>query len=127
MPKIWAEIREYNRAFPEMSNREMAMEFLKCFCAGDIDGLAPLLADDLRFKGPLHEFNLSGAYLQSLRDDPPDKCSYRVLSLTQAADHVSIYYDYEKDDGALTVAQLFGFANGKISEILLVFDSRGFG
>ena len=104
----------------------MAVEFLKCFCAGDIDGLVPLLADDLRFKGPLHQFSSSTTYLQSLRDNPPGHCGYRILNITESEDSVSIYYDYEKGDGALTVAQLFRFTNHKIRELLLVFDSRGF-
>ncbi len=109
-----------------MNNREMAETYLKCFCGGDIEGLEPLLGDDLRFKGPLHEFGSRSAYLRSLADDPPGRCSYRILSITESLDSVSIYYDYAKDSGALTVAQLFTFTNGKIGKILLVFDGRGF-
>jgi hypothetical protein len=109
-----------------MKNREVAMEFLKCFCAGDINGLVPLLAEDLQFTGPFHHFSSSNAYLDSLKNDPPEKCGYRVLSVTESGDSVSIYYDYEKSDGAITIAQLFTFKNQKIREILLVFDGRGF-
>ncbi len=36
-----------------LTNREIALKFLGCFCAGDVNGLAPLLAEDLQFKGPL--------------------------------------------------------------------------
>ena len=31
------------------SNGDLALQFLKTFCAGDIDALAPLLTDDLQF------------------------------------------------------------------------------
>ena len=109
-----------------MNKREVAMEFLRCFCAGDVNGLASLLAKDLQFKGPFHQFSSSDAYLDSLKNDPPEKCGYRVLSVTESGDSVSIYYDYEKSDGAITIAQLFKFKNQKISEVLLVFDGRGF-
>jgi hypothetical protein len=108
-----------------MNNREAALQFVKSFCAGDVDGLAPMLADDLRFSGPFFQFASADAYLNNLRDDPPEKCGYRVLSVTEGADSVSIYYDYEKVDGAITIAQLFKFADDRISEILLVFDGRG--
>ncbi len=102
------------------------MEFLRCFCAGDVNGLASLLADDLRFKGPFHEFNSSKAYVDALTTDPPGKCGCVALSVTENADSVSIYYDYERGDRTITIAQLFKFKKRKISEILLVFDGRGF-
>jgi hypothetical protein len=109
-----------------MNNRDVAMEFLRCFCAGDINGLVPLLAEDLQFKGPFYQFSSSDAYLDSLKNDPPEKCGYRVFSVMESGDSVSIYYDYEKSDGSITIAQLFTFKNQKIREILLVFDGRGF-
>jgi len=109
-----------------MNNRDVAVEFVKCFCAGDVDALVPLLTPELKFKGPFYEFGSADAYLDSLRNDPPEQCGYRVISVTEDADSVSIYYDYEKSDRTITIAQLFKFTNQKIREILLVFDGRGF-
>ncbi len=102
------------------------MEYLAHFCAGNVDGVASLLAVDLDFKGPFHQFSLSADYVQSLRDAPPDQCAYHVLAVTEGENSVSIYYDYQKESGALTVAQLFGFTDGRISSMLLVFDTRSF-
>jgi len=107
-----------------MNNRDTALEFLRCFCAVDLAGLAPLLAEDLRLRGPLYSFDSRNSYLDSLKNDPPEKCTYQVLSVTEGKDCVSIYYDYEKHDRTLTIAQLFRFENQKISEMLLVFDCR---
>ena len=109
-----------------MNNRDVAIEFVKCFCAGDVGALAPLLTPDLKLKGPFYQFGSADAYLDSLRNDPLEKCGYRVISVTEDADSVSIYYDYEKSDRTITIAQLFKFSNQKIQEILLVFDGRGF-
>lgn len=109
-----------------MNNRDVAMEFLRCFCAGDINDLVPLLAEDFQFKGPFHQFSSSDAYLDSLKNDPPEKCGYRVLNVMESGDSVSIYYDYEKSDRSITIAQLFTFKNQEIREILLVFDGREF-
>ena len=36
-----------------MSHRNLALQFIQHFCTGNVDALAPLLADDLRFTGPL--------------------------------------------------------------------------
>jgi ketosteroid isomerase-like protein len=109
-----------------MSNREVAMNFLRRFCAGDVDGLALLLAEDLQFAGPFHQFNSRADYLDVLRQDPPETGGYRVLSVTESGDSVSIFYDHETSDRAITIAQWFRFRGEKISEMRLVFDTRGF-
>ena len=107
------------------ANRHSAMAFLNCFCDGDVDGLANLLAEDLQFKGPLYEFHSRDAYMACLKNDPPEQCSYRALTIIESEDIVSIYYDYQKPNGTISIAQLFKFRNQEISEILLVFDGGG--
>ena len=109
-----------------MNNRDVAIEFVKHFCAGEINDLVPLLAAELQFTGPFYQFGSADAYLDSLRNGPPEQCGYRLISVTEGADSVSIYYDYEKSDRTITIAQLFKFSNQKVQEILLVFDGRGF-
>ena len=108
-----------------MNKREVVLEFLSCFCNGDIDALEPLLAEDLRFTGPFHRFDCRDAYIGSLKEDPPEKTGYRVLSLAESGDDVCVFYDYEKSDQSVTIAQLCKFKDRKIGEILLVFDGRG--
>ena len=49
-----------------MTNREVAMKYLRCFCAGDIDGLIPLLAVGLNFIGTVHTYGSASEYLESL-------------------------------------------------------------
>lgn len=86
-----------------------------CFCAGDIDGLAPMLAPDLRFKGTLYQNASGGEYLKSLKYDPPGRCSYKILNITEGCDCASIYYEYENPDKLITIAQLFKIKNQQIS------------
>ncbi len=109
-----------------MTNREIAMAYLRCFCAGDISGLTPLLASDLHFKGTLHQYGSSEEYLKSLKNDPPEKCGHHVLNITEGDDSVAVFYEYEKPDKVITIAQLFKIKNHRINEVLLVFDSSGF-
>ena len=109
-----------------MDNGQIAIRFLECFCSGDIQGLATFLADDFQLTGPLYKFGSKDAYLESLADGPPEKCEFRMLNIMEAGENVSIYYDYEKRDGAITIAQLFWFRNHQISEMLIVFDTNGF-
>jgi hypothetical protein len=109
-----------------MTNREVAMEYLKRFCAGDVSGLEPLLSSELQFSGTFHRYRSGAEYLNSLRNDPPQKCAYEVLSVTENGDSVAIFYDYEKPDRVMKIAQLFKIRNKQIYEVLLVFDGRGF-
>lgn len=107
------------------SHRDAALIFLECFCAGNIDGLAPILAARLRVHGPLHQCASRDAYLATLRNDPPDPSPYKVLSVTESDDGVAVFYDYGSADGALTIAQLFRFKDNLIVEMRLVFDTDG--
>ena len=109
-----------------MSNRDVAMEYLRCFCAGDIDGLEPLLATDLSFTGTFHTYGSASEYLNSLRRDPPEKCGYKVLSITENQHSVAVFYDYQKPNRVMQIAQLFKIKDQQIHEVLLVFDGRGF-
>jgi hypothetical protein len=109
-----------------MTNREIALEYLKRFCAGDIKGMEPLLAPGLKFVGTLHSFGSSREYLDSLKENPPEECGYRVLSVTEDEDAVALFYEYQKPDRVMRLAQLFKLRGGKIQEVLLVFDGRGF-
>lgn len=106
-----------------MTKRDIALKYIKYFCAGDIDGLAPLLAADLRFTGPFHRYTSAAGYLGGLRRDPPEKCGYRILSLTENEDAVAVFYDYEKPESTVRIAQLFKIKDLRITEIMLIFDS----
>jgi hypothetical protein len=109
-----------------MTKQEIAMEYLRCFCAGDIDGIDALLADNLHFTGTLHTYHSAREYLDSLRKDPPEACDYKVLSITESDQHVALFYEYQKPDRTMQIAQLFRIEDEKIHKVLLIFDSRGF-
>lgn len=105
-----------------MKKRDLALTFIEHFCAGDVESLAPLLAPDLRFRGPLLRCGSAKAYLKSLREDPPEKAGFRLLDVTEEASSVSVLWIYDKPGKSLTIAQLFGVREGKIGEIVLVFE-----
>ncbi|MCU7844518.1 MAG: nuclear transport factor 2 family protein [Candidatus Thiodiazotropha sp. (ex Monitilora ramsayi)] len=106
------------------SHQTIASTYLHCFCAGDIDALSPLFTRDLIFDGPFHRFTSARDYLRCLHDDPPQPCGYRVLSLTENRDEVVLLYDYLKPRHPVRIAQRFRFRQQRISEILLIFDTR---
>jgi hypothetical protein len=109
-----------------MNNQEVALEFIERFCAGDINGIEHLLSADLRFRGPFYEFNSAEEYITSLLSNPPERCGFNILSITEGDDSLAVFYDYKKPEGVIRIAQLFKFKELLISEMLLVFDGRGF-
>ncbi len=107
-----------------MNKQEIVLEYLRCFCDGDTDGLERLLADDLSFDGTFHKFDSSAEYIYSLKNDLPEKTKFNILSITENEDSVAIFYEYQKPQNAIKNAQLFKFKEHKIGEILLIFDGR---
>jgi hypothetical protein len=107
----------------QISNRDIALEFLRCFCEGDISGLEPLLAPDMKFEGPMHAFDSAAAYLERLRQDPPVRCGYKVLCIAEDNESVAVFYDYCKSGKPMKLAQLFTIRELQIHGILLVFDT----
>lgn len=105
--------------------KELSLKFLDCFCSGDVDGLGSLLAEDLRFTGPFLRCESRSAYLDGLRADPPEAgASYTVISLLEHGDEAVLFYEYSKPGASLVIGQLNRCAEGKIREMLLVFDVR---
>jgi len=109
-----------------MSCRGQALAFIDRFCAGDVDGLVPLLAPDLEFRGPWLACDSAPEYLESLRHDPPQPgCAYDVLAVTEAEDTLTLSWVYRKPCGTVMLTQRFRFRDGRISAIALEFGAAG--
>ena len=107
-----------------MNKQEIVLEYLRCFCDRDTDGLEHLLANDLKFEGTFHKFDSAAEYIHSLKNDPPEKAKFNILSITENKGSLAVFYEYQKPQSVTRIAQLFKFKGPKISEILLVFDGR---
>lgn len=108
-----------------MTKSEKAVRFVECFCTADIEGVEALLSPALRFRGPLFQFNNRDDYIESLHNDLSDQCSYKMTSITENETEVALFYDYIKEGGTVTIAQLIQFDDQeKIAEMQVVFDAR---
>lgn len=107
-----------------MTNRDIVLEYLKCFCEGDISGVDAVLALDFQLTGPLYTFKSRDEYIQSLREDPPKPSRYTIREIAESDTGISVFYEYDKPSGSLTIAQFFKLRGGQICEILLVFDTK---
>lgn len=64
--------------------QEVALAFIERFAAAEVEALAPLLAEDLEFRGPLLEADSSVDYLDALRRDPLEPSGFRVSEVEGA-------------------------------------------
>lgn len=104
--------------------RDVALAWLRAFCAGDVDAVAALLAPDVHFRGPLHRSDSAAEYVDSLRRDPPERCDCRIHAVIADGEDVAIFYDYLKPAGPVTIAQHFRIRDGLVAGTRLVFDGR---
>jgi len=109
-----------------MSNKQTAIDFLELFCQGEIEKLEKLLHDDFSFSGPYIAFDSKEGYISSLMEDPPKGFNIEILKSFDEGDEVGIFYDFSKPNIDTPMAQYFKFKDGKITESLLVFDTRIF-
>lgn len=105
-----------------MTHQQLALAYLRHFCAADIDALAPLFAPKLQVSGPLLQCQSAAAYLAALRQGPPEPAGLEVLSITGDETTVAVHYQYQKSQHTLNITQQFFFQAQKIARMVLDFD-----
>ena len=106
---------------PRRGPRELALEFVRAFGAADLKRMAPLLAEDLRFRGPVLSANSRAKYFEALEADPLEPADCEVLEVVEDGPRVAVLYRYRPSTGPVLVAQWNLCRGGKIAEIHLVF------
>ena len=106
---------------------ELANKYLEIFYSGkNIQDLSQLFTNDLKFNGPFYAFDTSEAYVNSLLSNPPKDFKYSILHSYENSASACIIYQFSKPGVTLPMTQLFEIKNGKISKILLIFDTGRF-
>ncbi|KPJ89887.1 MAG: hypothetical protein AMJ53_15325 [Gammaproteobacteria bacterium SG8_11] len=106
---------------------ELALNYMASFFGeAPLDSMESLLAKDLVFKGPFHEFNSAQSYLESIKVDPPQEVSYRLVEQYATRHSACLVYEFIKPGIKTLMAQTFRVKNGKITAITLIFDSKAF-
>ena len=110
-----------------MSPENLAKKYMEILFSGaGQEGLLPLFGDPFLFEGPFFTFNTAEAYVRSLMADPPTGFSYKLLKSWGDDSSACLIYQFSKPGISTPMAQWFEVKNGKITKILLVFDSKSF-
>lgn len=108
------------------SPRDLALAFLDAFCAGDLDRLHSLFAEDVRVHGPFLAADSRAAYLAALAHDPPGDGVAEVLHASQDGESVALFYRYTTPRSSGLIGQWTQCQDGRITALTFVFDPQNF-
>ena len=91
-----------------------------------MDSLLELFEPTLEFEGPYFKSSTAVEYVESLKSDPPRNSKYEVIGSYETETTACIIYDFSKPVVNTKMVQLFEVSEGKISKILLVFDTGAY-
>ena len=106
----------------ELAERYMGI----LYGGGRLEELEELLADDLKFEGPLFKFGSAREYIDSLKADPPEGFGYQLIRAWEDETSACLVYMFSKPGVTTPMAQYFQTDGGRITRILLVFDTGAF-
>ncbi|WP_455199122.1 nuclear transport factor 2 family protein [Kaarinaea lacus] len=110
-----------------MRSLELANQYMEIFYeSGDPDSLAEILSEDCLFRGPFYQFDTASAYIKSLKSDPPEGLSYRIIEAFESKHAACLVYEFSGKGVSTIMSQTFRISGDKISGILLVFDTGDF-
>jgi hypothetical protein len=110
-----------------MNAKQLAKNYLDILFYGkNLDELKEIFASNFRFRGPFYTFDSAEDYINTLKSDPPKDFKYKIIASFEDKSSVCLIYQFLKPGVKTPMAQFFKISNGKISEILLIFDTRVF-
>ena len=96
------------------------------FVQKDMDALLGLLTPDCTFEGPLYSFDSAIEYVNAMKNDPPEAFEYEEIDTFERGSHACVVFRFSKPGVDIPMVQIFDTREGRISSILLIFDSAPF-
>jgi ketosteroid isomerase-like protein len=110
-----------------MAAAEVVQRYHEAMGSGDVQTARSLLADDLRFEGPIDEFDNADDYLQALGRLAQIVTGTDMRKVVASGDDVVTIYDlHTSAAGTSPVAEWATVRDGKIAELRVYFDARPF-
>jgi len=112
-----------------MGPLELAHTYMDCFFGkASLDNMEKILSDELYFEGPLYTFTSAADYLTSLKNNPPEDVSYKIINEYENKTSACLIYHFIKPGINTLMAQCFEvkLECDRISRINLIFDTSKF-
>ncbi|MEJ2179770.1 MAG: nuclear transport factor 2 family protein [Gammaproteobacteria bacterium] len=119
--------RDNSKEERSMTPQELALRYMEIFFSGkEFDRLEDILHEDCKFRGPFNQFNSALDYIASLKADPPQNCSYKIIHTFEEDNVVNLVYYFSKPGVSTIMSQLFDVLDDKFTSMVLIFDSAAF-
>lgn len=106
---------------------DLALQYMEIFFSGEnIGEMVHLFSDDFKFRGPFYSFDSAEDYVGSLQSDPPEGIEYEIIHSFENDSSACLIYQFMKPGISTPITQVFEIDSGKISKILLIFDTGAF-
>ncbi|MGN7614484.1 nuclear transport factor 2 family protein [Magnetococcales bacterium HHB-1] len=109
------------------SSLDVALKYMEIFYSGkNLEQLFDILAKNLKFEGPFHQFESAQEYVEALVANPPEHCTYHLERVFEDEEWVNLLYTFSKPGISTPMSQLFHIQAGRIVRIVLIFDTAQF-
>jgi limonene-1,2-epoxide hydrolase len=105
---------------------EIVDRFMQALAARDFGGARRLLADDLRFDGPLDRFERADDYMQAIAGLYGMVRAVEHQTTVAQGDEVVVFYTLDTPVAKAPVAEWYTVRGDKIGQLRAYFDARPF-
>jgi hypothetical protein len=110
-----------------MTPLDLALKYMEIFFTGsDFEEFNHILTQDFQFQGPFYQFDSALSYINALKYDPPKACEYQIIKSYENDSSACLVFQFSKPGILVKMAQTFEIRDGKISQTLLIFDTKEF-
>lgn len=108
-----------------MNDDHVVSKYMEVFYrSGDFEVLYDIFSNDMKFEGPLIQFDNAEAYINSLKASPPNNCDFEIIEEYFNENSICLIYNFIKSDKQILMAQTFLIEAGLIKSIRLIFNAQ---
>jgi limonene-1,2-epoxide hydrolase len=116
----------YDPAMDTMTAAQVVEAYSRALNARDFEAARALLADDLRFEGPIDTFDRADDYLTAIRNLMGMARGMEHQGMIAQGDDVAVFYRLDTPIAVAPVAEWYTVRGGKITQLRAYFDARPF-
>ncbi len=111
---------------PDTTAAEVVESWSRALSARDFDTARALLADDLRFEGPIDTFDRADDYMNAIKGLMTMVRGMEHQATIAQGDDVAVFYRLDTPVALAPVAEWYRVRDGKIAQLRAYFDARPF-
>src|SRR5215472_16592569 len=105
---------------------DVVESYSRALSARDFETAHALLADDLRFEGPIDTFDRADDYMNAIKGLLAMARGLEHQATIAEGDEVAVFYRLDTPVAVAPVAEWYSVRDGKIAQLRAYFDARPF-